>query len=277
MLDYRRALVAFTKDPEWKRKLGVGVLVSLIPYVGMVWLTGWEMEYQRNVAWGQDESLPDWSGFSRQALLGLKGFVAVLPYSLILSVFLTPAIMIVPATGAFVADSGNAFGMLTIYLAVTFLSTTALTLLLIPFISSTMLRVSLYGTYEAGFQFKEVWRLMREFRAELLRAWGYAVLNMAISLGFMVVYFGTLAVMMMGLPGGWEQKILGVFALGFVGYIAYIPLALALSFVLRLANMHLFGRYGRIAYRLDEAAQERERGISGTATTERIESGSVHE
>ncbi len=65
----------------------------LIPYLGIVWMLGWEMQYQRNVAWGDDERIPSWSDFTGQALLGLKAYVAVLPYSLAISVITMPPLM----------------------------------------------------------------------------------------------------------------------------------------------------------------------------------------
>lgn len=254
MVDYRRSLSAVRTDPFWKRKLALGVLIQLIPYVGTVWMLGWEMEYQRSVAWGDDSRIPEWSGFGRQAMLGLKTLVALLPYSLALSIILIPASM---GTGLLIASAANAgaapeWPAVAAFVAGTVALPFAVALLLLPVTGSVMLRVALFGTFESGFQFKEILRLMREGKAELLKAWGYSALNTLISLGAMVVYFGVVAVVMIALPGEWEQKLLAVLLLGTVAYVVYIALALALSLYLGLVNMHLFASYGRAAYRLDE-------------------------
>lgn len=239
------------------RKLALGVLISLIPYVGMVWMLGWEMEYQRNVAWGDDECIPGWSDFAGQALLGLKAYVAILPYSLVLSVIMVPALMAGPLLGGMAADSGAVPAWLGVIagFAASSLAVMALSLLIVPFTSSAMLRVALYGTLESGLQFKEIWRLMREHQTELLRAWGFSVINTGISLAVMILYLGSLVLLLASMPGSWEQKFLTVSLLGFIGFLGYVLLAMPLSLYLGLANMHLFGSYGRAAYNLDAALQ----------------------
>jgi len=262
VVDYKRAFAAIRRDSQWKRKIGLGVLISLIPYVGIVWMLGWQMEYQRNVAWGDDERIPDWSGFSRQALLGLKAYVAVLPYSLALSIITTPLLFVGMALGGLAADGGSLSGLLGMSIGggVWFSVLMLFSLLFVPFTSSAMLRVSLYGTFESGFQFKEIWRLMREHKTELQRAWGFSVLNTGISFAAMVLYFGSLGLAMMLIPGPVEQRILAIIALLTVGFFVYMVLGMTLSLYLGLASMHYFGRYGRVAYDLDRA-----RGQYGSA------------
>ncbi len=131
----------------------------------------------------------------------------------------------------------------------------ALTILLMPFTSSVMLRVALYGTIESGFQLKEIWRLMREGKRELLRAWAFSTINIGITYAAMIAFFGFVGLLMVLVPGSAETKVIAVIALGIVGYFTYIFLGYALSLYLGLANMHFFGSYGRTAYRLDEARQ----------------------
>jgi len=256
VVDFRRAFAAIRKDPHWKRRVALGVPITLIPYVGMVWMQGWQMEYQRSVAWGNDERLPRWS-FSSQALLGLKGFVAILPYSLILSLVLLPAVFVPIVLGAVAADSsasapevGIVFGFILPFVLVM-----SFTLLIIPLMNSAILRVALYGTFESGFQFKEILRLMREHKSELKRAWGFSAINVGISLAAMVAYFGLLALVAVLIPGPMRQSAGLIASLVFAGYFVYIPLGMALSLYLGMANAHFFGSYGRSAYGL-EAPQE---------------------
>ncbi len=255
MVDYRMAFSAIRKDPQWKRKLGLGVLITLIPYVGTVWMIGWQMEYQRNVAWGDDGRIPGWSDFSGQALAGLKATVAVLPYSVVLSLFLTPMMMAVPLMGGLLGDFDPAtvWVRMAVVTGISLFVVMTLTVLIIPFTSSTILRVALYGTFESGFQFKEIWRLMKAQKPKLMRAWGFTSLNMGISLAAMILYFGSFGLLIVLLPGSSELKAIAILVLGVVGYFGYIVFAMALGLYLGLANSYYFGMYGRAAYHLEEA------------------------
>ena len=85
LVDYRASFASTRGDSHWKRKLALGVVIALIPYLGIVWMLGWQMQYQRNIAWGYEGRIPEWSDFKGQVLLGLKGLLAVLPYSFVLS------------------------------------------------------------------------------------------------------------------------------------------------------------------------------------------------
>lgn len=254
MVDYREAFAAIRTDPRWKRKIGLGVLIMLLPYVGVVWMLGWQMEYQRNVAWGRDERIPEWSDFSGQAMQGLRGFIAVLPYSFVMSLFTTPLVVGFSMIASLSAPSDPETWLLNVAIvsALSIVMTVGLTVVLIPFTSATTLRVALYGTFESGFQFKEIWRLMKERRSELLRAWGFSSINMAISYGVLFAYFAFVGLLIAFVPGSAEQKFLAVVALAVIGYFAYMLVGTVLGLYLGLANAHYVGRYGRAAYGLDE-------------------------
>jgi hypothetical protein len=265
VIDYRRAFAAIRKDPLWKRKLALGVLIQLIPYVGTVWMLGWEMEYQRNVAWGNDEHLPDWSSFSTQALLGVKALVAALPYSLVACMLIFPSVM-TAAVVSVAADSGDVPRWLGIAALIggSFVMPLALMLLILPLSGSAMLRVALYGTIESGLQFKEIFRLMRERKRELLRAWGFSVLNIAILLGAMVVFSSLVGLLVILVPGPTELRVVAMLLLGTAAYFVCMFLSMALSLYLGLATMHFFGSYGRAAYRLDERQESQATGVSSS-------------
>jgi hypothetical protein len=253
VVDYRKGFAAIRKDPKWMRKIALGVLIALIPYVGQVWMLGWELEYQRNVAWGHDERLPSWSNFSGQVMQGLRAYVAILPYSLALCFVIIPAALVVPILVSMAGPSDSAGVALGVTLGVgVAVVIMGLTVLIMPLTGSVMLRVALYATFESGFQLKDTWRLMRENKIDLRRAWGFSSINLGISLGAMVLYFGGVALVMVLIPGPFAQKALAVALLGLGAYVVYIFFALALGICLGLANMHYFGSYGRAAYRLDE-------------------------
>lgn len=267
MVDYRRAFAAVRSDPRWKGKIALGALIALIPYLGAIWMLGWELDYERNVAWGQDERLPSWKDFERHAKLGLSGFVVSLAYSLALSVVVVPLAVLIYVPWVLTAVTGDAFpgpGFAAGIVAWA-LGLTVITLLALPFTASALLRVSLYGSIESGFQVKEIWRLMREYRSELLRAWGYTLLNWLLTLIAMAVVFallfGIVALLVVGVaalskdspPGLLAVQIVAVFGLGTLAYVGSLFFTQVLGFYLGLVSMHYFGSYGRAAYHLDEA------------------------
>lgn len=256
-IEYRRPFDAIRRDPAWKRKIGYGMGIMLIPYVGAVWMMGWQMQYQRAVAWGNDEHVPEWSDFKGQALLGLYGFIAVLPYSFLMSLVVVP----VSLFGALATTSasmdgdlvGMVVGMVSMYV-IMFGALMALTIVLIPVTSAVTARVALYGTLESGFQLGEIWRLMRANSAELMRAWRYAAVNLTLTLVAYVAFFvligGVMAAM---ITAGQEAAIVPAAAIGAIGYTAFMVIALGVGLVLGLANVHYFGRWARIAYGIGES------------------------
>jgi hypothetical protein len=261
-VSYKRAFTAFRKDAHWKRKIGLGVLISLIPYVGMVWMMGWEMQYQRRVAWGDDEHLPDWTDFKGQALLGLKGFVAALPYTLPISFVSTIVLIVMFTVGAVAVPRDTAsIGLgIAVAFAVWFLLTITLSVLIAPLTSSVTLRVALFGDLQAGFQLKEIWRLMRAGRSELLRAWGFSTLNLGMSTAVLLLFLGVVGLAIAHMPGSSEERALAILLVGNAAYLVYMVLGLTVSLFLGLMNMHLFGSYGRAVYELGEAQGRSEPG-----------------
>lgn len=251
MVEYRSAFGAIRKDPQWKRKLALGVLVSLIPYLGTVWLLGWQLQYQRNVAWGDGGRIPEWSDFAGQALLGLKAFLAVLPYSMAVSAITTP----LPMVGTFLftlradSDPASAGVLLAIGLVAWFVLLMMLVIAIMPLTGSLMLRVSLYGTLDSGFQLKETWHLMREEKSSLMRAWRFSMLNLGMTYGAMLA-FGALVAVLVVLAVSTQSMaalVVGMVVVPPIGFLAVMTLSLYLG----LTNMHFFGMYGRVAYRLD--------------------------
>jgi hypothetical protein len=210
------------------------------------------MEYQRSVAWGDDEHLPDWSDLGRQALLGFKGFVAVLPYSLATSVLIMPAAML-PPFAVMLGPRGTRFSpeMLAVAFGVFFFMLMASSLVILPLVDSAILRAALYGTFEAPFQFKEMWRLMREHKRELLRAWGFSAVNMGFAFVAIVPLFAFMAMPLLVVHWARGIEALAFIGLGIVGSLVYDVFVMLLGLFLGLARMHYFGSFGRIAYGLE--------------------------
>ncbi len=100
-MDFTRALMFPFDDDEWLKKLGIGVLVSLIPIIGTMTLQGWSFEITRRVRRGDAVPLPDWSDFGGLLGTGFKLFIAALVYQIPTLIFVCVAssVWLLPALG----------------------------------------------------------------------------------------------------------------------------------------------------------------------------------
>ncbi|MCK5053460.1 MAG: DUF4013 domain-containing protein, partial [Anaerolineales bacterium] len=82
-MDFGLAFSFPFQDEEWVKKIVLTAVISLIPLIGQVALTGWLVELTRRVIRGDSEPMPDWADFGGILILGLKtvaiGFVYALP------------------------------------------------------------------------------------------------------------------------------------------------------------------------------------------------------
>lgn len=94
----RDAVAAIRRDPKWKSKLGIGLLVNLVPYVGLFALRGWLLDYERAVAWGVADGLPEWGDWVERAKNGLfalvPGFIVSFVAGAVFGALATPIYMI---------------------------------------------------------------------------------------------------------------------------------------------------------------------------------------
>lgn len=81
-MDFTRALMFPFDDEEWLKKLGIGVLVGLIPIIGQMTQQGWSFEITKRVRRGDPRPLPDWSDFGGLLGTGFKLFIATLIYQI---------------------------------------------------------------------------------------------------------------------------------------------------------------------------------------------------
>jgi hypothetical protein len=267
VIQFSRPFAAIRKDPRWVRKVLIASAVNLVPYVGAVAVIGWEMEYLRRVAWGADEELPEWKDWGRLALRGLWAFVAMLPYSLAISLIVVPVMMLlIASTVAWLISSGEPSPMqVMVFVGVVTLGSLGLTLgssyLVTPLSFSAIARVALYDRLEAGFEFKEIWRRLRLAPAETQRAWLYTT-----ALGFALVLP---AMLLMMVPYGviaWMALANGVpdpAGLGAASLIATVAIPLGyvvvslVGVIGGLANNHWWGSQARVAYGLEHPEQPR--------------------
>jgi len=70
------------QDPNWVKKLLIGIVMLVIPFVGWLILYGYILRTVRNVARGSDTPLPEWDDFGGDLVLGFKGAVAGVVWAL---------------------------------------------------------------------------------------------------------------------------------------------------------------------------------------------------
>jgi hypothetical protein len=82
-LDWPNALLFFTADPHWRRKIAVGGLVLLTPVVGWPAVLGFRKEAIFRLIRGDDPVLPEWRGnFAHLLGEGLKAVAVINGYYL---------------------------------------------------------------------------------------------------------------------------------------------------------------------------------------------------
>lgn len=81
-MDFMKALSFPFDDEEWLKKVGLGVLIQLIPIVGSFALQGWSFEIAKRVKNNDPVPLPDWDDFGGKLGKGFMIFLAYLIYQI---------------------------------------------------------------------------------------------------------------------------------------------------------------------------------------------------
>lgn len=247
-----QALTRVFGDPAWIKKTLIGAVVTMIPYVGAIWLMGYELHYQRAVVLGQGERLPEWKNFEPQAKTGLFAFIAGLVYSLPLSLLFS-AVAVVAIAGGIVTIAATEN---VLWLVVWGLVLFAL-LLVVGVVYGVVLwpvyvHVQLHDTIESGFKLKEIYGA-----AQANSATFWTVARRSIALGLLSTVFSML-VMGVGL-GGAAVLVSGVISEDALVLFSLLitPLQLVAGFVIGIvtlpiafATARLWGEYAGVAYGL---------------------------
>jgi len=236
-MEIERAFKAPFLDQKWYIKaLWAGLWAGLIVTAPAV--SGYSLDYLRNVAYGYETPLPEWNtGFGRWwvrgLLVGIAGLIYMLPAIVIVLVGTIPLIAGVAASASsYGGDAANAAALLgssticiTSFLAVVY------SLGVSVFFYAAYVNYALSEDFGALFQFKDILARLRTVGAGYFNAWGMSI----------VISFG--ASFVAGIAG----SILG-------GTVVLAPLAGfvggAIGFVGAVMTSHLFGQYAAKAYGL---------------------------
>jgi hypothetical protein len=109
------AFVYMFSSEDWVKKLVIAIAMSLIPWLGLIVVTGWALDVLRNLNRGVPDPLPEWTGddFARWLGRGLGLSVAVLTF-LLPVIILVMIIFFCGATGI-ATVGGDSDGIETIF------------------------------------------------------------------------------------------------------------------------------------------------------------------
>lgn len=80
-MDIGQAFTFIGEDENWVKKLGIGVLISFIPFLNFAAL-GYQVQISRNVMRGEERPLPEWNNLGDLFLDGLRVIGAMFVYML---------------------------------------------------------------------------------------------------------------------------------------------------------------------------------------------------
>ena len=100
-MEYGKAFTFPQEDKDWIKKVAIAGVVTLIPVVGGILLSGYVLEITRRVIAGEAQVLPEWSDFGGLLKKGLFYFVVALVYAI-------PLILLFACVGLSFAGAGLA-------------------------------------------------------------------------------------------------------------------------------------------------------------------------
>lgn len=223
------------KDKRWMNKLGIGVLVMLVPILNFA-LTGYMIGIIQNVMNRKPDPLPEWDNLGQKVIEGFKLALAKMVYSLPMVLFfcLPLSFLLVPAVISGNENLQDASDVLFPIAGLLFIALMGLFFLYSMVLSMLYPAVDILYTRErtlsSCFKFREFYRLMRNNTASYFTTWLVAFgvglgINMAIS---------PVTVLISWIP--------------FLGVLAAFFILFASSIITLFFIAHLYGQLGALAF-----------------------------
>lgn len=192
-----KAISFIFDDPDWWKKLLIGMLISLIPLIGWFVIAGWRLEIIKRVAKNDPEPLPSFDNFGDLLTNGAKSFLVTLVYQspmIILGIiatviFVTPFIM-----DPNIAD--DTVALLVIFLLCGWLICIPIMLGLTLVEKSAQMELAVKGKLSDAFSFRDVFDLVKLTWGQMLLAF-LAIFIATVVLqpvGSAIILVGTLVV-----------------------------------------------------------------------------------
>lgn len=197
-MDIARAFTFFLDDPEWVKKLLLGALISLIPFVGGFIVLGWALAVTRNVYNGHDSTIPEWNDIGGYLVRGLLAWVGAFIWAL-------PVVLLFGCIGiGFAITSGSEAAVLFMIFAGFSLFLVALVYMAI-FLPVPVARYAIKDDFSAMFAFSDILdEVRRGIRPLMVALVIWLVAAMVVSpLGLLACFVGvyvtsTLSYLMIG-------------------------------------------------------------------------------
>lgn len=169
-MDIGKSFTYITEDEKWVSKLGVGALISMIPFANFA-LFGYQVQIARNVWHGEERPLPTWDEFGKLFIDGLRFIAAMivymLPVFLIYSVIMGAAFIFAFSADAAAYDpssSGSIDPFMGIPFALMMLSMMCMvpySFLLYGMVPLFLIQIARRNSVKSCFDFREMWALLK--------------------------------------------------------------------------------------------------------------------
>jgi len=239
-------------------------------------LRGWLLDYERAVAWGVADGLPEWGDWTERAKNGLFGIVPGWLYTMVASLVLSVPLSIAVALGAIGFTARVTGGGLEqpgpeflVSLALMWVGMMLLVLVetaaVLPFAYVPEASYALYRDLGRALRFRTTWRQLRAGGPLLRRAWGFGAAYVAVVMVFVAgpLLPAIAAPVIAGSTGRGLNVtiILGSLAAWLVTYALLLVVAVPAA----LVQAHLWGEWAREAYRLEDSPDFRGPRADATA------------
>lgn len=202
-MDFGKAFAFQFEDADWLKKIGIGALLLLIPFLGMLWILGWSLEITKRVIRRDPEPLADWDDFGGYLVRGFQVFIIGFVYALPIVIATSCVSIIFPSAmdPNAMDEAGYAAiaAMTCVYCLVTIYS-----ILLWFVIPAALGHFAHEEKFSAAFRFGEVFGLVRAAPgAYLLALIGNILAGFIAGLGVILCFVGVVLTM------AYSQSIVG--------------------------------------------------------------------
>jgi hypothetical protein len=218
------------EDKQWASKIGMGVLISIVPILNIAWL-GYIIQLIRRVINGDPLPLPGWDDLGKKFMDGLMLFLASLVYALpVILLIGVPLAIIVPASYAGSFGTQDMFTTILAAAGVVFLGLACVLVLyglaLAVAFPAIYVQYAHKGTFASCLAIKDIFALIKKNVGAYFTAWG---VYLGISIG------ASLAAGIIGGLLGWIPCL---------GQLIAFLAGIAASIYVQLVYAHLFGQFG---------------------------------
>jgi hypothetical protein len=237
-VDIEKSFTFPFEDKEWTSKLGLGVVISLVPILNFAW-SGYMIGIIRNVMANAAEPLPAWDDLGKKFTDGLILFAASLIYALPVLLLLCLPLSVMAFSGVLsgnqnMEDIGRTLGaaggvLFAGLMCVFFLYGLALSIVY----PAILILFAREGTFASCFKLREAFGLISRNAGTFFTAWG---LSLVASIG-------------VGLAMSFVSVILNFIPC--IGHIIAFGLSFTSVIYTSTVYAHLFGQFGREALGLN--------------------------